>query len=135
MIARFFGSAGRKVAVPLNGKFREDLYFRRAVARISLLPLRQRGEEVVFLAREFLQRYANQNGRTKLVFASDVLRAMTRYSWPGNVRELQNRVKRGVIMASGSRIDCKRSRIGSGPGCGIALRRVSNKRANTSNGK
>ena len=102
-----------------NGKFREDLYFRLAVVTIRLLPLRERGEDIVFLAREFLQKYANQNGRTKLVFAPDALRAMTRYSWPGNVRELQNRVKRGVIMASGSRVDRKRSRVGSGPGRGI----------------
>jgi two-component system, NtrC family, response regulator len=90
-----------------NGKFREDLYFRLAVVTIRLLPLRERGEDVAFLAREFLQRYAAQNGRTKLVFAPDALRAITRYSWPGNVRELQNRVKRAVIMASGSRVAAK----------------------------
>jgi two-component system NtrC family response regulator len=87
-----------------NGKFREDLYFRLAVVTIRLLPLRERGEDVVFLAREFLQRYANQNGRSKVVFTPEALRVMSRYPWPGNVRELQNRVKRGVIMASGSRI-------------------------------
>src|SRR5512132_2776008 len=90
-----------------TGKFREDLYFRLAVVTIRLLPLRERGEDVVFLAREFLQRYAAQSGRTKLVFAPDALRAITRYSWPGNVRELQNRVKRAVIMASGSRVTAK----------------------------
>jgi two-component system NtrC family response regulator len=90
-----------------NGKFREDLYFRLAVVTIRLLPIRDRGEDIVVLAREFLQRYAAQEGRTKLVFAPDALRAMTHYSWPGNVRELQNRVKRAVIMASGSRVTAK----------------------------
>src|SRR6266496_4519258 len=90
-----------------NGKFREDLYFRLAVVTIRLLPLRERGEDIVFLAREFLQRYASQNGRTRMVFAPDALRAMSCYSWPGNVRELQNRVKRGVIMTSGSRVTAK----------------------------
>jgi len=90
-----------------NGKFREDLYFRLAVVTIRLLPLRERGEDVVVLAREFLQRYADQERRTKLVFAPDALRAMTHYSWPGNVRELQNHVKRAVIMASGSRVAAK----------------------------
>ena len=90
-----------------NGTFREDLYFRLAVVTIRLLPLRERGEDIVVLAREFLQRYADQERRTKLVFAPDALRAMTHYSWPGNVRELQNRVKRAVIMASGSRIAAK----------------------------
>lgn len=90
-----------------NEKFREDLYFRLAVVTIRLLPLRERGEDIVFLAREFLQRYSAQSGRTKLVFAPEALRAMTRYSWPGNVRELQNRVKRGVIMADRSRVTSK----------------------------
>ena len=90
-----------------NGKFREDLYFRLAVVTIRLLPLRERGEDIVFLAREFLQRYANQSGQTKMVFSPDALRAMSCYSWPGNVRELQNRVKRGVIMASGPRVTSK----------------------------
>jgi two-component system NtrC family response regulator len=90
-----------------SGKFREDLYFRLAVVTIRLLPVRERGEDIVFLAREFLQRYAAQSGRTKLVFAPDALRAMTRYEWPGNVRELQNRVKRAVIMTSGSRVTAK----------------------------
>jgi len=89
-----------------SGKFREDLYFRLAVVTIRLLPLRERGEDIVFLAREFLQRYASQNGQ-KMVFSPDALRAMNRYSWPGNVRELQNRVKRGVIMAGGSRVSAK----------------------------
>ena len=51
-----------------SGKFREDLYFRLAVVTIRLLPLRERGEDIVFLAREFLQRYASQNGQTKMVF-------------------------------------------------------------------
>jgi two-component system, NtrC family, response regulator len=88
-------------------KFREDLYFRLAVITIRLVPLRERGEDIVFLAREFLQRYASQNGHTKKVFAPDALRAMTCYSWPGNVRELQNRVKRGVIMANGTRVSAK----------------------------
>ena len=90
-----------------TGKFREDLYFRIAVVTIRLLPLRERSDDVVFLAREFLQRYAFQEGRPNLVFAPDALSAMARHSWPGNVRELQNRVKRGVIMASGSRVTAK----------------------------
>jgi two-component system, NtrC family, response regulator len=99
-----------------NGKFREDLYFRLAVVTIRLLPLRERGEDVVFLARDFLQRYAGQNGQTKMVFAPDALRAMNRHSWPGNVRELQNRVKRGAIMASGSRVSAKDLELERDPG-------------------
>jgi two-component system, NtrC family, response regulator len=102
-----------------NGKFREDLYFRLAVVTIRLLPLRERGEDIVFLAREFLQRYASQNGQ-KMVFSPDALRAMNRYSWPGNVRELQNRVKRGVIMAGGSRVSAKDLELDQDNGLGAS---------------
>jgi len=87
-----------------NGKFREDLYFRLAVVTIRLLPLRERGEDIVLLAREFLRRYAAQESRRNLVFAPDAVRTIERHSWPGNVRELQNRVRRAVIMASGPRV-------------------------------
>jgi two-component system, NtrC family, response regulator len=90
-----------------DGKFREDLYFRLAVVTIRLLPLRERGEDILGLAREFLRRYTAQEGRSNLVFAPDALRAIERYAWPGNVRELQNRIRRAVIMASGSRVATK----------------------------
>jgi two-component system NtrC family response regulator len=97
-----------------NGKFREDLYFRLAVVTIRLLPLRERGEDILLLAREFLRRYAAQESRRILVFAPDALRAMERYSWPGNVREVQNRVRRAVIMASGPRVSATDLELDSG---------------------
>jgi two-component system NtrC family response regulator len=87
-----------------DGKFREDLYFRLAVVVIKLPPLRERADDAVVLAHEFLHRYAAQNAKTNLTFAPEALRAVNRYPWPGNVRELQNRVKRAVIMADGKRI-------------------------------
>lgn len=87
-----------------EGRFREDLYFRLAVVVIKLPPLRERADDVALLAREFLHKYAAQNGKTNLTFTPEALRAINCYSWPGNVRELQNRVKRAVIMADGKRI-------------------------------
>jgi two-component system NtrC family response regulator len=87
-----------------EGKFREDLYFRLAVVVIQLPPLRDRGDDIPLLAREFLQRYAVQNNKKSLTLSSDALRALCRHEWPGNVRELQNRVKRAVIMADGKKI-------------------------------
>ena len=87
-----------------TGKFREDLYFRLAVVVISLPPLRERGDDIAVVAKEFLNRFAAQSGKTGLVFAPETLRAANRYSWPGNVRELQNRIHRAVIMAEGRRI-------------------------------
>jgi two-component system NtrC family response regulator len=97
-----------------NGKFREDLYFRLAVVTIRLLPLRERGEDTLLLAREFLRRYAAQENRRNLVFAPDALRAMERHSWSGNVRELQNRVRRAVIMSSGSRVSASDLELDAG---------------------
>ncbi|MDQ6622745.1 MAG: PEP-CTERM-box response regulator transcription factor [Verrucomicrobiota bacterium] len=87
-----------------DAKFREDLYFRLAVVVIKLPPLRERGEDTGLLAREFLHRYAVQNGRGNMSFAPEAMRAMNCHPWPGNVRELQNRIKRAVIMADGKRI-------------------------------
>ena len=87
-----------------KSKFREDLYFRLAVVVIKLPPLRDRGEDVDFLAREFLQQFAVQSEKPTMTFAPEALRAIRRHTWPGNVRELQNRVKRAVIMADGKRV-------------------------------
>jgi len=90
-----------------EGKFREDLYFRLAVVVIMLPPLRDRGDDVALLAREFLQRYAVQNNKKSLAFSPDALRALYRHNWPGNVRELQNRVKRAVIMTDSKRLSAE----------------------------
>jgi len=87
-----------------KGRFREDLYFRLAVVVIKLPPLRDRGEDVNLLAREFLQQFAVQSEKPSLTFAPDALRAIRQHSWTGNVRELQNRIKRAVIMADGKRV-------------------------------
>ena len=87
-----------------GGSFREDLYFRLAVVVVTLPPLRDRGEDVGLLAREFLTRYAAQHGRPKLTLSADAVRALSLHAWSGNVRELQNRVQRAVIMADGKRV-------------------------------
>jgi two-component system, NtrC family, response regulator len=87
-----------------SGKFREDLYFRLAVVVVKLPPLRERGDDVVLVAKEFLHRFGVQHGKPALTFAPDALRALTLYGWPGNLRELQNRVQRAVIMAEGKRV-------------------------------
>jgi two-component system, NtrC family, response regulator len=87
-----------------EGKFREDLYFRLAVVVLKLPPLRDRGEDVEVLAREFLRQFAAQSEKPVLSFSSDALRSLKSHSWPGNVRELQNRIKRAVIMVDGKRV-------------------------------
>jgi two-component system NtrC family response regulator len=86
------------------GTFREDLFYRLAVVQISLPALRDREEDVVLLARTFLQRRAADARKRDLTFSADALRALRQHSWPGNVRELQNRVKRAVIMSDSRRL-------------------------------
>ncbi len=87
-----------------NGGFREDLYYRLAVVVLTLPPLRDRDEDVLFLANAFLQKYGRENGRENLKFSHEALQALKQHIWLGNVRELQNRVKRVVIMAEGARV-------------------------------
>lgn len=86
------------------GKFREDLYFRLAVVVVTVPALRERGNDVALIARDFLRRYGAQHGKPRLAFTPDALRALARHAWPGNVRELQNRVQRAAIMADGKRV-------------------------------
>lgn len=106
-----------------DGKFREDLFFRLAVVVIKLPAMRERGEDTLVLAREFLQRYGVQNDRANLTFTTEAMRAMNAHPWPGNVRELQNRVKRAVIMADGKRITEADLELGDSAGSvGITLK-------------
>jgi two-component system NtrC family response regulator len=88
----------------IEGRFREDLFYRLAVVVINLPPLREREGDVLFLAHEFLRRNAAETRRDGLVFDPEAIKALTRHSWPGNVRELENRVKRAVIMAESRRL-------------------------------
>ena len=87
-----------------SGTFREDLYFRLAVVVITVPALRERGDDINLIAREFLNRYGAEHAKRSLAFAPDALRALSLHIWSGNVRELQNRVQRAVIMAEGKRV-------------------------------
>ncbi len=87
-----------------EGKFRPDLYYRLNSFTINLPPLRDRGEDKVILAGYFLNK-ATGNGSGEKEFSEEALEAISMHSWPGNVRELENKVRRGVLMAAGARID------------------------------
>ncbi|QSA98804.1 PEP-CTERM-box response regulator transcription factor [Methylococcus sp. EFPC2] len=90
-----------------GNRFREDLYFRINEMVIDLPPLRERTGDAVVLARAFLDRYSLQMRRNLLGFTDDALAALEAYHWPGNVRELEHKIKRAVVMASGSLVDAK----------------------------
>lgn len=82
-------------------RFREDLFYRLGVVTVEMPPLRERGEDVVLLAKAFLQKYALQYQRELTGFSQGAISAIKAYTWPGNVRELENKVRRAVIMSEG----------------------------------
>jgi two-component system response regulator AtoC len=84
-----------------EGRFREDLYYRLNVIPISLPPLRERKEDIPFLAQYFLRRFAAE---TKKLFSGITLDAeakLVAYAWPGNVRELANVIERAAVLSDG----------------------------------
>lgn len=97
-----------------GGKFREDLFFRLGVISITLPPLRERNEDILHLAKAFLERYAQANKKKIKGFTNRALDAIEQYTWPGNVRELENRIKRAVIMTDEKKITAEDLEI-SGP--------------------
>ena len=80
-------------------KFRSDLYFRINTLLLMVPPLRDRGEDILILARALLQTLAAQRGRGTLVLASDAEQALRTHSWPGNIRELRNVIERAVLLS------------------------------------
>ncbi len=82
-----------------EGHFREDLYYRIAVLPVTVPPLRERGEDVLLLARHFLRRTAEAQGSGVSGFTRDALDALVAHRWPGNVRELENCVQRAALLA------------------------------------
>jgi transcriptional regulator with GAF, ATPase, and Fis domain len=90
---------GRMVS---EGKFRQDLFFRLSVVRLTLPPLRERREDVPLLVDAFLQRFVAAGGSAKSVEPAALAR-LSNYRWPGNVRELENEIQRAAAFA-GARI-------------------------------
>ena len=81
-----------------KGVFREDLFYRLNVITLDIPPLRNRGNDVLLLARYFADRYSREMGKSTPRFSVKALEVLRHYDWPGNVRELQNVVQRLVVM-------------------------------------
>jgi two-component system NtrC family response regulator len=96
-----------------EGRFREDLYYRLGVVTVSLPPLREREGDLLLLATTLLQRYSHENKRKITGFSPQAIKAIETYHWPGNIRELENRIKRAVIMAEGSKLTPQDLELGS----------------------
>jgi DNA-binding NtrC family response regulator len=85
--------------------FREDLFFRLNVIPIEVPPLRERGDDVLLLARHFVEKFSRESGRPLPRLSDAFLASLLAYPWPGNVRELENIVQRVVVMAEREEID------------------------------
>jgi len=96
---RFVAATHRELEADVRtGRFREDLFYRLAVIRIKIPPLRERPEDVEPLARALLTRTAGALGRRDPGIADDALAALRGWRWPGNVRELGNVLERALVL-------------------------------------
>ena len=94
-----------------DGSFRKDLFFRLNVFPITVPPLRDRREDILPLARYFLERFAPKVGRTVQTFSPDARKRLEQYDWPGNAREVRNVVERAAILERGDEIGARHLNI------------------------
>jgi two-component system repressor protein LuxO len=88
-----------------SGRFREDLYYRLYVVPIELPPLRERGGDILLIARHFLGQFSAEEQRRFKGFAPEAEQALAAYPWPGNVRQLQNVIRNVVVLHDGERVE------------------------------
>ena len=109
-----------------EGRFRQDLFFRLNVVNLHVSQLRERREDILPLARYFLDRYAVDFKKKVTGFSPAAINKMRLYPWPGNVRELQNAVERAVLLCEGEIIDASHltmeGQFGGGRICSMGIR-------------
>jgi DNA-binding NtrC family response regulator len=88
-----------------ENRFRRDMYYRLNVISLTLPPLRDRGEDILSLARFFLDRFTGTYGLGKKKFSAGAKKALMAHDWPGNIRELMNTIERSVVLYDGGVID------------------------------
>src|SRR5579862_9422878 len=103
---RVIAATNRDLRVALeDGTFREDLYYRLNVVPIEILPLRERKDDIPYLARHFVEKLAPDTGGRVTGITDAAIGKLMSYHWPGNVRELENVIERSIVMASGEKLD------------------------------
>ncbi|HTM48153.1 MAG TPA: sigma-54 dependent transcriptional regulator [Bryobacteraceae bacterium] len=98
-----------------QGTFREDLYYRLNVVPISIPPLRERRDDIPFLAEHFVRSIGAENGRPAHSLTDAAIKKLTDYHWPGNVRELQNVIERALVLSTGETLDADDIRLETSP--------------------
>ncbi len=109
---RIVCATNRNLATEIRrGTFREDLYYRLNVVRLEVPPLRERPEDILPLARHFLEIYTQKFGKSFRALAADSEQALQAYHWPGNIRELRNLMERAVLLDDGSTLTADQLRM------------------------
>ncbi len=98
-----------------QGTFREDLYYRLNVVPMNIPPLRDRRQDIAFLAHHFLKKLAPEAGSRVESITDAAIAKLEAYHWPGNVRELENVIERGLVMASGDKLDAADIKLENAP--------------------
>jgi DNA-binding NtrC family response regulator len=88
-----------------KGKFREDLFYRIIGLPIELPPLRERGDDVLILAKHFVEEYVKENKVGKINFSTKAMNKLLKYDFPGNVRELKSVIELACVMCNGKEIN------------------------------
>ncbi|HXJ41164.1 MAG TPA: sigma-54 dependent transcriptional regulator, partial [Bryobacteraceae bacterium] len=94
-----------------DGTFREDLYYRLNVVPIEIPSLRERKEDIPYLARHFVEKLGAETGSPVREITDAAIDRLMQYSWPGNVRELENVIERSMVMTLGDRLDASDIRL------------------------
>jgi DNA-binding NtrC family response regulator len=98
-----------------QGTFREDLYYRLNVVPLNIPPLRERKQDIPFLASHFVKKLAPDAGCQVESITDAAMEKLIAYHWPGNVRELENVIERSLVMATGDRLDAADIKLESAP--------------------
>jgi DNA-binding NtrC family response regulator len=98
-----------------QGTFREDLYYRLNVVPINIPALRERKQDIPFLANHFIKKLAPETGCRVETITDAAMEKLVNYHWPGNVRELENVIERSLVMAAGTALDAADIKLESAP--------------------
>jgi len=98
-----------------QGTFREDLYYRLNVMPISIPPLRERREDIPFLAEHFVQKLSKDLGSVAIGISEEAIQKLMQYHWPGNVRELENVIERSMVLAAQPVLSASDIRLDTAP--------------------
>ena len=107
-----------------QGTFREDLYYRLNVMPINIPPLRERREDIPFLAEHLVRKLSKDLGSVAQGISEEAIQKLLQYHWPGNVRELENVIERSMVMASQPVLSAADIRLDTAPRAATGRRRI-----------